>query len=118
MTHSVIAFLDGVGRHNTAILHRVAPNAYGGGGSPAFYSSPNKENCHLFNSALTTTSIYGSGNCGSPLGAVGVAVREITEIGEGRRRRRSYRRSTSSSLGLSAAWSLNHSQVPVILAVQ
>lgn len=42
MTFCVIAFLDGAGRHNTAILHRVAPNAYGGGGSPVFYSTPSK----------------------------------------------------------------------------
>src|SRR5579862_8316446 len=34
MTYRVTAFLDGVGRHHTAKLYRVTPNAYGGGGSP------------------------------------------------------------------------------------
>ena len=36
MTHFVISFHDGVGRAYTVLLRRVAPNAYGGGGSPLF----------------------------------------------------------------------------------
>lgn len=34
MTTSVYSFLDGHGRLYRVLLHRVAPNAYGGGGSP------------------------------------------------------------------------------------
>jgi len=34
MTSSVISFHDGVGRAYHVRLYRVAPNAYGGGGSP------------------------------------------------------------------------------------
>lgn len=34
MTHIVYSFLDGVGRRYTALLYRVAPCAYGAGGSP------------------------------------------------------------------------------------
>ncbi len=34
MTHRVIAFLDGAGRAICVLIHRVAPNAIGGGGSP------------------------------------------------------------------------------------
>jgi hypothetical protein len=40
MTHCVIAFLDGVGRAHRVLLHRVVPNAYGGGGSPPLFSLP------------------------------------------------------------------------------
>jgi hypothetical protein len=42
MTSCVIAFLDGVGRHHTIRLYRVAPNAFTGGGSPPFNGSPLK----------------------------------------------------------------------------
>lgn len=34
MTTNVYSFLDGAGRLTCVLLHRVAPNAYGGGGSP------------------------------------------------------------------------------------
>jgi hypothetical protein len=34
MTTSVISFQDGMGRAFCVLLRRVAPNAYGGGGSP------------------------------------------------------------------------------------
>jgi hypothetical protein len=34
MTYHVMAFRDGTGRDFCALVHLVAPNAYGGGGSP------------------------------------------------------------------------------------
>jgi len=37
MTWCVIAFLDGSGRRYCVRLHRVAPCAYGAGGSPPVY---------------------------------------------------------------------------------
>lgn len=34
MTYQVMTFTDGVGMTFSVVLYRVAPNAYGGGGSP------------------------------------------------------------------------------------
>lgn len=34
MTQTVYSFLDGLGRVHCVLVHRVAPNAFGGGGSP------------------------------------------------------------------------------------
>jgi hypothetical protein len=72
MTHIVISFQDGAGRLYCVLLHRVSPNAYGGGGSPLLchfmrFRPVTPGPRHQSASSLSNILLPSNGSCGKKL---------------------------------------------------